>query len=68
MIAASDRKEMFSSFSLSILLVNLKKSSSSSKRVHAFIEYENVDMAHKARQAMNGHLIGKVECKIRYGV
>lgn len=49
-------------------LVDLKKSSSSSKRSYAFIQYENVDMAYKARRAMDGQLVGKSECKIGYGV
>lgn len=39
-----------------------------SKRVFALIHYENVDMAHRARQAMNGHSIGKTECRIGYGM
>lgn len=47
-------------------LVDLKKPSS--KRPYAFIRYENLDMAYEARRAMNGHLIGKSECKIGYGV
>ena len=44
--------------------VRLKKS----KRVGALIQYENVDMAHQARQAIDGHVIGKTEYKISYGV
>jgi hypothetical protein len=49
-------------------LVDLKKSQSSSKRAHAFIQYENLNMAYEARRAMDGQPIGKADCKIGYGV
>ncbi len=49
-----------------VCLVDLKKPSS--KHAYAFIQYENLDMAYKARRAMNGQSIGKAECKIGYGV
>ena len=41
---------------------------SSSKRAYAFIQYENMDMAYEARRAMDGHFIGKADCKIGYGM
>jgi hypothetical protein len=45
-------------------LVDLKVPQSSSKRAYAFIQYENMDMAYDARRAMDGHFIGKADCKI----
>lgn len=48
-------------------LVDLKVPQSSSKRAYAFIQYENMDMAYEARRAMDGHFIGKADCKIGYG-
>jgi hypothetical protein len=60
-------KRIFQEYQFDIFyLVNLKKSSS--KRVYASIQYENLDMAYEARRAMDGQLIGKSECKIGYGV
>ena len=50
------------------LSVDLKKSQATSKRLCATIRYENVDMAYQARRAMDGHSIGKADCKIGYGV
>jgi hypothetical protein len=49
-------------------LVDLKVPQSSSKRAYAFIQYENMDMAYEARRAMDGHFIGKADCKIGYGM
>ncbi len=49
-------------------LVDLKVPQSSSKRAYAFIQYENMDMAYAARRAMDGHFIGKADCKIGYGM
>ncbi|CAF4957273.1 unnamed protein product, partial [Rotaria socialis] len=46
---------------------DLKVPQSSSKRAYAFIQYENMDMAYEARRAMDGHFIGKADCKIGYG-
>ena len=56
------------SFDIYIWLVDVRKSSATSKRGCAFIQYENVDMAYEARRALDGQLIGKVDCKIGYGV
>ncbi len=50
------------------VLVDLKVPQSSSKRAYAFIQYENMDMAYEARRAMDGHFIGKADCKIGYGM
>lgn len=50
-----------------LFAVDLKVPQSSSKRAYAFIQYENMDMAYEARRAMDGHFIGKADCKIGYG-
>lgn len=51
-----------------MILVDLKVPQSSSKRAYCFIQYENMDMAYEARRAMDGHFIGKADCKIGYGM
>ena len=51
-----------------LVSVDLKVPQSSSKRAYAFIQYENMDMAYEARRAMDGHFIGKADCKIGYGM
>ncbi|CAF0857761.1 unnamed protein product [Didymodactylos carnosus] len=47
--------------------IDLKIPSSSSKRPYAFIQYENLDMAFKAKSQQDGRLIGKSEARIGYG-
>jgi len=34
---------------------------------YAFVRYQNLDMAHKAKVELSGKYIGKYECKIGYG-
>ena len=34
---------------------------------YAFIRYENLDMAHRAKVELSGQYIGKFQCKIGYG-
>jgi len=64
-ITESKLKEIFGRYG-TIEEIDLKKQSS--KRAYAFIQYENMDMAYDARRAMDGQCIGKIECKIGYGV
>ncbi|CAF3898498.1 unnamed protein product [Rotaria magnacalcarata] len=65
-VTDSKLEEIFGRYG-TIKNIDLRKSSSSSKRTYAFIQYENVDMAIEARRAMDGHSIGKADCKIGYG-
>ncbi|CAF3025939.1 unnamed protein product [Rotaria sp. Silwood2] len=60
-ITESKLEEIFGRYG-TIKEIDLRKSSS--KRVYAFIQYENVDMAYEARRAMDGQSVGKVNCKI----
>ncbi|CAF1112933.1 unnamed protein product [Adineta steineri] len=65
-IRESKLKEVFGRYG-TIEEIDLKVPQSSSKRAYAFIQYENMDMAYEARRAMDGHFIGKADCKIGYG-
>ncbi|CAF3628194.1 unnamed protein product [Rotaria socialis] len=65
-VTDSKLEEIFGRYG-TIKNIDLRKSSSSSKQTYAFIQYENVDMAFEARRAMNGHSVGKADCKIGYG-
>ncbi|CAF1355702.1 unnamed protein product [Rotaria magnacalcarata] len=65
-VRESKLKEVFGRYG-TIEEIDLKVPQSSSKRAYAFIQYENMDMAYEARRAMDGHFIGKADCKIGYG-
>jgi len=65
-IRESKLREVFGRYG-TIEEIDLKVPQSSSKRAYAFIQYENMDMAYDARRAMDGHFIGKADCKIGYG-
>ncbi|CAF0777633.1 unnamed protein product [Didymodactylos carnosus] len=47
--------------------IDLKIPGSSSKRPYAFIQYQNLDMACKAKSQQDGRLIGKSEARIGFG-
>lgn len=66
-IRESKLREVFGRYG-TIEEIDLKVPQSSSKRAYAFIQYENMDMAYEARRAMDGHFIGKADCKIGYGM
>ncbi|UJR09104.1 hypothetical protein I4U23_013351 [Adineta vaga] len=65
-VRESKLREVFGRYG-TIEEIDLKVPQSSSKRAYAFIQYENMDMAYEARRAMDGHFIGKADCKIGYG-
>ncbi|CAF0766698.1 unnamed protein product [Adineta steineri] len=66
-IRESKLKEIFRQYG-TIEKIDLKVPQSSSKRAYAIIQYENNNMAYKARSVMNGSFIGKAECKIEYSM
>ncbi|CAF0882464.1 unnamed protein product [Adineta steineri] len=66
-ITESTLKQLFNRYGF-IEELYIIKSSSTSKRVSAVIKFENMEMAYRARQAMDGHLIGETVSKIGYGV
>jgi RNA-binding protein 15 len=47
--------------------IDIKKPSPGTGNAYAFIRYENLDMAHRAKVELSGQYIGKFQCKIGYG-
>ena len=47
--------------------VDIKRPPPGTGNAYAFIRYENLDMAHRAKIELSGQYIGKFQCKIGYG-
>lgn len=47
--------------------IDVKRSASGKGNAYAFVRYQNVDMAHKAKVELSGQYLGSLECKIGYG-
>jgi len=50
-----------------LLDVDIKRPPPGTGNAYAFIRYENLDMAHRAKVELSGQYIGKFQCKIGYG-
>jgi len=47
--------------------IDIKRPPPGTGNAYAFIRYENLDMAHKAKLELSGQYIGKFQCKIGFG-
>ena len=47
--------------------IDVKRPAPGTGNAYAFIRYENLDMAHRAKKELSGQYIGKFQCKIGYG-
>jgi len=50
-----------------LLDIDIKRPPPGTGNAYAFIRYENLDMAHRAKVELSGQYIGKFQCKIGYG-
>jgi len=50
-----------------LLDIDIKRPPPGTGNAYAFIRYENLDMAHRAKVKLSGQYIGKFQCKIGYG-
>ena len=47
--------------------IDVKRPAPGTGNAYAFIRYENLDQAHRAKKELSGQYIGKFQCKIGYG-
>jgi len=47
--------------------IDIKRPPPGTGNAFAFVRYENLDMAHRAKVELSGQFIGKFQCKIGYG-
>merc|ERR1712226_353166 len=47
--------------------IDVKRPAPGTGNAYAFIRYENLDQAHRAKKELSGQYIGKFRCKIGYG-
>lgn len=47
--------------------IDVKRPAPGTGNAYAFVRYENLDMAHRAKVELSGQYIGKFQCKIGYG-
>lgn len=47
--------------------IDIKRPPPGTGNAYAFLRYENLDQAHKAKVTLSGQYIGKFQCKIGYG-
>jgi len=47
--------------------VDIKRPPPGTGNAYAFLRFENLDMAHRAKFELSGQYIGKFQCKIGYG-
>lgn len=47
--------------------IDIKRPAPGTGNAYAFVRYQNLDMAHRAKVELSGQYIGKFQCKIGYG-
>ena len=65
-ITEDEMKKIFGRYG-QLVDVDIKRPPPGTGNAFAFVRYENLDMAHRAKQELSGQFIGKFQCKIGYG-
>uniref|UniRef100_A0A3Q3JZ99 RNA-binding protein 15 n=1 Tax=Monopterus albus TaxID=43700 RepID=A0A3Q3JZ99_MONAL len=65
-VTESDLKRAFDRFGV-ITEVDIKRTVRGQSNTYGFIKFENLDMAHRAKAAMSGKVVGRNPIKIGYG-
>jgi RNA-binding protein 15 len=65
-ITEEEMKKIFGRYG-KLVDIDIKRPPPGTGNAFAFVRYENLDMAHRAKQELSGQFIGKFQCKIGYG-
>ncbi|KAM9860116.1 RNA-binding protein 15-like [Aulostomus maculatus] len=65
-VTESDLRRVFDRFGV-ITEVDIKRAARGQSNTYGFIKFENLDMAHRAKLAMSGKVVGRNPIKIGYG-
>lgn len=65
-LTESDLRRAFDRFGV-ITAVDIKRAARGQSNTYGFIKFENLDMAHRAKMAMSGKVVGNSPIKIGYG-
>ncbi|KAG7493295.1 RNA-binding protein 15 [Solea senegalensis] len=65
-VTESDLRRVFDRFGV-ITEVDIKRAARGQSNTYGFIKFENLDMAHRAKIAMSGKIVGHSPIKIGYG-